>query len=316
MNTITENFTQVDDLIKSALKSDMVLINQLVKYIIMAGGKRLRPKLVLLAAKACGYQGSKHIKLAAIIEFIHTATLLHDDVVDESSLRRGQDTANEIFGNQAAVLTGDFLYSRSFQMMVDIDNMQVMQILSDTTNVISEGEVLQLMNTHKPDISEAEYFEVIYRKTARLFESATELGAVIADSTATIRQAVKHYGKHVGTAFQIIDDVLDFKADKADIGKNIGDDLAEGKVTLPLIQAMKMGNNSQKELITQVITDTESDKLDKVIDIIIETKADQYCLQKAKEQIDLALTAIELVPPSEYRKEMIAIAKDSVNRTN
>jgi len=315
MSTVVTSFAKVNELITSSLKSDVALINQLAKYIIMAGGKRLRPKLVLLAAKACGYQGQDHVKLAAIIEFIHTATLLHDDVVDESSMRRGRDTANGVFGNQAAVLTGDFLYSRSFQMMVEIDNMQVMQILSDTTNVIAEGEVMQLMNAHEPDLTEKEYMEVIYRKTARLFESATELGAVVAGSDKAIRQALKNYGKHVGMAFQIVDDVLDFNANDVDLGKNLGDDLAEGKITLPLIRALRLTNDRQKKLITQAIVKEEKDKLETIIEIIRKTGADEYCLTKAKKQSELAVKELAALPDSEFKDELTAIALSSVSRS-
>ncbi len=316
MSIIEKNFSKVNELIISALKSDVALINQLANYIILAGGKRLRPKLVLLAANACGYQGDDHIKLATIIEFIHTATLLHDDVVDESNMRRGRDTANEIFGNQAAVLTGDFLYSRSFQIMVEIDNMQVMQILSNTTNVIAEGEVMQLMNINDPDISEAQYMEVIYRKTGKLFESATELGAVITNSSPQTQVALKKYGKHLGNAFQIVDDILDFKSNDTDMGKNTGDDLAEGKITLPLIHAMQVGSQTQQDLIRQAIVNEQADKLSKINTIISETGSDKYCIEQANNQVALAIEAIAVLPKSDYQAELINIANKSVNRTS
>lgn len=315
MHIVENDFTAVNQLINHSLKSDVALVNQLSKYIILAGGKRLRPKLVLLAANACGYQGEAHIKLAAVIEFIHTATLLHDDVVDESSMRRGRNTANEVFGNQAAVLTGDFLYSRAFQMMVEIDNMQVMRILSDTTNVIAEGEVMQLMNIHDPDINEAQYMEVIYRKTAKLFESATELAAVITNSNHVTQNALKKYGKHLGNAFQIIDDILDFKSNNTSMGKNVGDDLAEGKITLPLIQAMQVGTQAQKDLIRQAIVNEHTDKLSEINVIIHQTKADEYCIKQAKSQVALAVDAISVLPESNYRQELIKIANESVTRT-
>lgn len=251
-----QDMAAVNEHIFSQLNSDVALINQLGIYIVNSGGKRLRPLLAVLAARALGYQGSQHVTLATIIEFIHTATLLHDDVVDESMLRRGKETANAVFGNQASVLVGDFLYTRAFQLMVSLERMRVMQILADATNVIAEGEVLQLMNVNDPDTTEQSYMQVIYCKTARLFEAATELAAVLSDKDPATTEAMRQYGLHLGTAFQLIDDVLDYQADVADLGKNIGDDLAEGKPTLPLIHALKHGTESQKTLIREAILES------------------------------------------------------------
>jgi len=235
----------VDAVIRNRLHSDVALVRQVAEYIIHSGGKRMRPALVLLAAGALGYQGNQHHEMAAVIEFIHTATLLHDDVVDESALRRGRDTANAIFGNAASVLVGDFLYSRAFQMMVEVDDMRVMRVLSDATNIIAEGEVLQLMNCHDADVDEARYMQVIHYKTAKLFEAAAQLGAILGQASPELERALTVYGKHLGTAFQLVDDVLDYSGQEADTGKHIGDDLAEGKPTLPLIYVMQHGNAEQ-----------------------------------------------------------------------
>ncbi len=245
----------VDREITRRLQSDVALINKLAGYIIHSGGKRLRPLIVLLASRACGYQGTDHVALAAIVEFIHTATLLHDDVVDSSELRRGQSTANVVWGNEASVLVGDFLYSRAFEMMVDVRDMRVMEILSKATNTIAEGEVMQLLNCREPDISEEHYLYVIRSKTAKLFEAAAQLGAVISGSDTAIEQALAAYGMHLGTAFQLIDDVLDYSSDSKALGKNIGDDLAEGKPTLPLIHALRTGNVHQRELLRTALSE-------------------------------------------------------------
>ncbi|MGH8168716.1 MAG: polyprenyl synthetase family protein, partial [Woeseiaceae bacterium] len=243
----------VDDLIRQSLKSDVALVSQVSEYIVTSGGKRLRPLIVLLAARALGYGGRHHVHCAAIIEFIHTATLLHDDVVDSSARRRGRDTANTVFGNQASVLVGDFLYSRAFQMMVDVGRMRVMQILADATNTIAAGEVMQLMNVHDPDISEESYRQVIYRKTARLFEAGAQIAAVLADRDPEDEPAMVRYGQNLGTAFQLIDDALDYDALPDELGKNLGDDLAEGKTTLPLIYAMENGTESERKMIRNAI---------------------------------------------------------------
>src|SRR5579862_7529436 len=250
---VAADFAAVDTVVKHRLYSPVTLVNRVADYIIYSGGKRLRPLLVLLAARACGQSGIRHIDAAAIIEFIHTATLLHDDVVDESSLRRGRDTANEVFGNATSVLVGDFLYSRAFQMMVSLDRMRIMQILADATNAIAEGEVLQLMNAHDPDTSEAQYIDVIRRKTARLFEAGAQIAALLSDASPVIEESLARYGRHIGTAFQLVDDALDYQADEASLGKHLGDDLAEGKPTLPVIYAMQHGTEEQRRMIRHAI---------------------------------------------------------------
>ena len=305
---------QVDAMIKQSLKSDIALINQLSAYIINSGGKRLRPKLVLLAAMLCGYQGNEHIKLATIIEFIHTATLLHDDVVDESSLRRGQETANNIFGNQAAVLTGDFLYSRSFQLMAEINNLEIMQIMADTTNVIAEGEVMQLMNIQEINISQEDYFAIIYRKTAKLFETACLLGAVISEQEQDVRNSLQKFGMHLGNAFQIVDDIMDYQADSKVMGKNIGDDLAEGKVTLPLIIALNHANSKQKKILSCAVLEDTKPNIKQILNIFDQTKAIAYSVSKAREQVQLAINSIQNINLSTYKKDLIKIAKDSLYR--
>ena len=261
-----KDMTAVNNVIYSQINSDVALINQLGVYIVNAGGKRMRPMLTVLAARAFGYQGNDHISIAAIIEFIHTATLLHDDVVDESNMRRGRETANALFGNSASVLVGDFLYTRSFQMMTKLGNMRIMDILSDTTNIVAEGEVLQLMNCNDPSTTEESYFQVIYCKTAKLFEAATRLAAVIAGQDEKIEKAMQEYSKYLGTAFQLVDDIMDYTADAKAMGKNIGDDLAEGKPTLPLLYAMKHGNAQQKQLISDAIEHCNGmDHLDEIL---------------------------------------------------
>jgi octaprenyl-diphosphate synthase len=304
----------VDAVIHQRLASDVVLINQLGNYIVESGGKRLRPLLALLAARAYGYQGDQHHLLAAIIEFIHTATLLHDDVVDESDLRRGHETANALFGNAASVLVGDFLYSRAFEMMVEANTMRVMEILANTTNVIAEGEVMQLMNVHDADTSEVRYMEVIHCKTAKLFEAATRLGAVLCGRSAAEEAAMAAYGRHLGTAFQLIDDVLDYSSDSSAMGKNVGDDLAEGKPTLPLIYAMAQGNAEQSALVRRAIENGGYDLLDQVQQIIQATGALAYTESVAKQEAQLACAQLEHLPASEYREALLALADFSVER--
>lgn len=313
---------RVDELIRQRLASDVVLINQLSGYIIGSGGKRLRPQLVLLAAGACGLDdrgGSDAIRhpitVAAIIEFIHTATLLHDDVVDASDLRRGRQTANAVWGNEAAVLVGDFLYSRAFEMMVDVQSMEVMGILASTTNRIAEGEVMQLMNVGEPDLTEEQYIEVIEAKTARLFHAATELGAVLADQPAAIRQALGSYGMHLGTAFQIADDVLDYQSDSDTIGKNVGDDLAEGKTTLPLIYAMRDGSTEARDMIAQSIRDADIENLPQVMAVIEQTDALDKSIHRAQESAAAAIASLRQLPPSTYRDALERIAGYSVERS-
>jgi len=311
---ISNDLAATDQLILDRLASDVVLINQVGHYIVGSGGKRLRPVIVLLAANALGYTGKHHIDLAAIVEFIHTATLLHDDVVDGSEQRRSRDTANAVWGNAASVLVGDFLYSRSFEMMVEVDDMRVMNILSTATNKIAEGEVLQLLNCHDPDVDEARYREVILRKTATLFEAGTRLAGVVTDADKVIDDALAAYGRHLGTAFQMIDDALDYGSSGVDIGKNIGDDLAEGKPTLPLIRAMQVGTPEVNALIREVIEEGGVDRVDEVIKAIQSTDAIEYTANLARDEARLAKEALEVLPASAYRDALAAVADFSVDR--
>lgn len=311
------DMTAVNQQIFSQLSSDVALINQLGIYIVNSGGKRLRPLLAVLAARALGYQGEQHISVAAIIEFIHTSTLLHDDVVDESTMRRGKETANALFGNQASVLVGDFLYSRSFQMMVSLNSMRVMQVLADATNIIAEGEVLQLMNINDPDTTEQSYMQVIYCKTAKLFEAATQLAAVISGQSKTIERAMQHYGMHLGTAFQLIDDVLDYQADAAELGKNIGDDLAEGKPTLPLLHALKMGNERQQQLIRDAISEGNGmQNFSEIMAALEQTGAFDYTRNKAEQEAKAAQQALQPLPDSPYKQALLALADIAVSRSH
>jgi len=309
-----DDIEAVNRLIKSSLESDVALVSEVSEYIVMSGGKRLRPLIVLLAARALGYEGEQHVRAATIIEFIHTATLLHDDVVDSSDRRRGMDSANTVFGNQASVLVGDFLYSRSFQMMVDIGNMRVMQILADATNTIAAGEVQQLMNVHDPDTSENDYRRVIYRKTARLFEAGAQIAAVLSGRDKTVEVAMVEYGQNLGTAFQLVDDALDFDASPEELGKNLGDDLAEGKATLPLIHAMRVGTESERTLIRQAIVDGGLQQLDSIRAIIESTGALDYTAQRAHEAADKAISVLTDIPDSEYKQALISIAEFAVKR--
>ena len=304
----------VDRLIAASLESDVALVSQVSQYIVTSGGKRLRPLIVLLGARAFDYEGDQHVRAAAIIEFIHTATLLHDDVVDSSDRRRGMDSANTVFGNQASVLVGDFLYSRSFQMMVDIGDMRVMQILADATNTIAAGEVMQLMNVHNPDTSEDEYRQVIYRKTARLFEAGAQIAAVLAGRDQSDENAMVRYGQNLGTAFQLVDDALDFNALPEELGKNLGDDLAEGKATLPLIHAMQVGSEKQRTLIRKSIIEGGLQQLDAIQDIIESTGALIYTEKRAHEAADIAIDALSGIPDSEYKQALISIAEFAVKR--
>ncbi|MGH8306875.1 MAG: octaprenyl diphosphate synthase [Gammaproteobacteria bacterium] len=311
---IDEDLRATDRFIRQELRSDVVLINQLSEYIINGGGKRLRPMLVLLAARACGISDSLHINLAAIIEFIHTATLLHDDVVDASGLRRGRQTANTIWGNEASVLVGDFLYSRAFQMMVTVNDMRIMNILADATNLIAEGEVLQLLNCHDPDTTEARYLEVIHRKTATLFQAGARLGAVITHRPAAEQEALAAYGLHLGNAFQLIDDTLDYSANTAELGKNLGDDLAEGKPTLPLIQAMRNGTPEERQLIREAIEKGGREHIESILSIIRNTGALDYTYTCAQRERKRALTALDVLPDSVYRTALRELADFSVER--
>ena len=308
-----DDMAAVDQLVSDSLASDVALVSQVSEYIILSGGKRLRPVIVLLASRALGYEGDQHCRSAAIIEFIHTATLLHDDVVDSSARRRGRDSANTVFGNQASVLVGDFLYSRAFQMMVDIDSMRVMQILADATNTIAAGEVLQLMNVHDPDTTEDSYRQVIYRKTARLFEAGAQIAAVLANRPAD-EAAMIAYGQHLGEAFQLVDDALDFNATAQELGKNLGDDLAEGKATLPLIYAMQQGSKAEREMIRKAILSGGLDQLDNIQAVIESTGALKYTATRAQEAADLAMTALSGIPESDHKQALIAIAEFAVQR--
>lgn len=310
-----DDMLAVNQLIQEQVASDVALINQLGFYIVNSGGKRLRPLLTVISARALGIQTQDHISLAAIIEFIHTATLLHDDVVDESTMRRGRETANELFGNQASVLVGDFLYSRAFQMMVNLQRMRVMDILSDATNRIAQGEVMQLMNCNDPDITEERYLDVIYSKTARLFEAATQLAAVLTEQPNSVEVAMQNYGKHLGTAFQLIDDVLDYDADAATMGKNVGDDLAEGKPTLPLLYAMWNTDESNADLIRTAIENGDGmQHLAKIQTIIGATGALKYTRQLAEKEADLAIDCLADIPESAYKQALVALAHTAVER--
>ena len=312
---IEGDFDNVNQLIKKRLHSEVALINQLSNYIIYSGGKRLRPVLVLLSARALNYEGNQHINLAAIVEFIHTATLLHDDVVDASDKRRGNDTANAIWGNEAAVLVGDFLYSRAFQMMVDCNSMRIMEILSDATNTIAEGEVLQLLNCHDPDTSEQRYMDVIHFKTAKLFEAAAQLGAVISGASPEQEFALAKYGMYLGTAFQLVDDVLDYSSSSEEIGKNIGDDLAEGKPTLPLIRAMTTGSAEHNTIIRKAITEGGREHIAEVMKALEATDAIEYTAKIARDEANRALEMLVKLPNSKFRDALSSLAEFSINRS-
>jgi octaprenyl-diphosphate synthase len=311
---LLDDMAAVDEVIRQRLYSDVVLIRQVADYIIGSGGKRLRPALLLLSAGAFGYRGAHQYELAAVVEFIHTATLLHDDVVDESALRRGRSTANSLFGNAAAVLVGDFLYSRAFQMMVGVNEMRVLRVLADATNVIAEGEVLQLMNCRNPEIDERRYLQVIRYKTAKLFEAATRLGAILGSALPEAEEAIAAYGVHLGTAFQLIDDVLDYSGDHAVIGKNVGDDLAEGKTTLPLIFAMKHGTPEQAALIRAAIEQGGLDYMSDVLAAIRESGALDYARSQARAESESACRGLSVLAPSPYRDQLQALAEFAVTR--
>ena len=310
----SDDLSATNKLIQKNLKSDVHLISQVSKYIVRSGGKRLRPILVLLAAKALNYKGKKHINAAAIIEFIHTATLLHDDVVDDSLKRRNRDTANIVFGNQASVLVGDFLYSRAFQMMVELNQMPVMRILADATNTIAKGEVMQLMNIGNVNLSEKEYFTVIYRKTSRLFEAGMEIAAILTKQNEKIHTKMKIFGKSLGISFQLIDDSLDYSASPDKLDKNLGDDLAEGKITLPIIYAIKNSGPSERKIIHSAFNNPNKNKLKSIQEIISSTKAIEYTRLRANEFSDIAIDALYDIPDSVYKTALITIARSSVNR--
>lgn len=305
----------VDGVIRARLKSAVPLVDQVAEHIIAGGGKRLRPLLVVLAARAVAYSGSAHIDAAAFIEFIHTATLLHDDVVDDSALRRGRRTANQVFGNPASVLVGDFVYSRAFQMMAALTSQPVMEIMAEATNVIAEGEVLQLMNAHDPHTTEQRYLEVIYRKTAKLFEAGAEVAAVLGGATSHVRQELAAYGRHLGIAYQLVDDVLDYRSNPSERGKNLGDDLAEGKPTLPLIHALRHGSEQQRAIIREAIQRGGVTQLEPVITAIDATGGLEYAARLAREHAARAKAALAALPESRYRDGLAALAAFSVEHT-
>jgi len=315
---VAEDLAAVDREIRRQLESDVVLINQVGEYIVGGGGKRLRPLTVLLAARAAGIGNGndRHVEAATVIEFIHTATLLHDDVVDDSHKRRGRDTANDVFGSSASVLVGDFLYSRAFQMMVAIGQMPVMRVMADATNAIAEGEVLQLMNAGDPDTSEQRYLEVIYRKTAKLFEAGAQVAAIVADATGPVQRALAAYGRHFGTAFQLVDDALDYRGDARELGKNLGDDLAEGKPTLPLIHALREGNAEEARLIRRAIEQGGSADFATIQAAIERTGGLDYTARLAGSEADLAVQALADIPGSAFREALAALAQLAVTRTS
>lgn len=311
---IADDMHHVDSVIRQRLHSEVALVNQVAEYIVNSGGKRMRPALVLLSAGCFGKIEANHHELATVVEFIHTATLLHDDVVDESSLRRGNPTANTLFGNAASVLVGDFVYSRAFQMMVSVQNMRVMQVLADATNIIAEGEVLQLLNCHNADISDEAYLKVIQYKTAKLFEAATRLGAIICNTSEQDEAAMAEFGMRLGTAFQLIDDVLDFSGDSSEIGKNLGDDLAEGKPTLPLLYAMRHGNPEQARVIRHAIEHGGLDELSQVMQAVQETGALDYVREVARREAEAGCQAISHLPASNHKQALIELSSFAVNR--
>jgi octaprenyl-diphosphate synthase len=312
---IAPEMAEVDRVLRASLDSDVVLIRQVAEYIVDGGGKRLRPALVLLSARACGYDGRHHHTLAAVVEMIHTATLLHDDVVDESKLRRGHATANATFGNAASVLVGDFLYSRAFQLMVGVGSVRVLEILSDATNVIAEGEVLQLMNSGNPDLDESAYLAVIQRKTAKLFEAAAQLGAVLGGAAPEREAALARYGMHLGTSFQLIDDVLDYTGEQGAIGKNLGDDLAEGKMTLPLIRAIAVGSPDDGQSIRAAITGGRLTDFAPVLEVLARTGALDYARSRAARESDAAAACVAGLPPSPHRESLLELASFAARRT-
>ncbi|MCC2522936.1 octaprenyl diphosphate synthase [Vibrio coralliilyticus] len=311
-----DDMAKVNETIHAQLNSDVSLINQLGFYIISGGGKRIRPLLAVLSARALGYQGQAHTTAAAFIEFIHTATLLHDDVVDESDMRRGKATANAAFGNAASVLVGDFIYTRSFQMMTELGSMKILKLMSDVVNIIAEGEVQQLMNCNDPDTTEESYMQVIYSKTARLFEAATQIGAILNDAPSEVETALQNYGKYLGTAFQLIDDVMDYTSDGDEMGKNVGDDLAEGKPTLPLLYAMQHGTPEQTQMIREAIEKANGmEKLDSIMEAMEQTGSLEYTRQKAYQEADKAIAELSVLSESPYKEALVTLAHMSVHRS-
>ncbi len=312
---LAEDMHAVDALIRSHLQSRVPLVSQVAEYIIGAGGKRLRPQVLLLAARATGHKGSQHHALAAMIELIHTSTLLHDDVVDESTLRRGRDTANARFGNAASVLVGDFLYTRAFQMMVSANSLRIMEVMADATNIIAEGEVLQLMNIGNADLDEAGYLQVIHYKTAKLFEAAARLGAILGDAPDAIETSLANYGLHLGAAFQIVDDILDYSGKTNEIGKNLGDDLAEGKTTLPLIHVLNRGNPDQIATVRTALQTADRTLLPQVLQAIAETGALEYSYQIAQAETKAAQACLAQLPDTPQKQALAALARLAIDRT-
>ena len=306
--------SEVDQVIRARLHSEVVLIRQIAEYIVAAGGKRLRPALVVLCAKALGYRGTDHYELAAVVEFIHTATLLHDDVVDASELRRGRNTANAVFGNAPSVLVGDFLYSRAFQMMVGIQNMHIMEVLAEATNVIAEGEVLQLMNCNDPDVTIDAYLQVIHYKTAKLFEASGRLGAIVSAADVSIEAALGRYGMHLGTAFQLVDDILDYSGNSEVTGKNVGDDLAEGKPTLPLLHVMNTGTTEQAACVRRAIEKGDASEFGVIMEAIRATGALDYTMTCARKEAELAIAELACLPDGVYKKALLELPAFAVNR--
>jgi octaprenyl-diphosphate synthase len=311
---IADDMRGMDEVVEQRLSSDVALIGQISRYIVAAGGKRLRPALLLLMCGALGFKGAQRFNLAAVVEFIHTATLLHDDVVDESTLRRGRETANEAFGNPASVLVGDFLYSRAFQMMVDAGDMRIMCTLAEATNVIAEGEVQQLMNMHDANLSETDYVRVIRSKTAKLFEACARIAALLAGSTPAVEAACADYGQALGTAFQVIDDVLDYNGEVSEMGKNLGDDLREGKITLPLIIAMQRGTAPERDTLRQAIETGDTEKMAEIVAIVQRTGALDATRACAAAEAQRAMDAVSKLPDSHYRSALIGLASDLLER--
>jgi octaprenyl-diphosphate synthase len=316
IDPLAADMAQVDAVIAERLRSDVALINQIAQYIVGAGGKRIRPRLVLLFASALGFSGPQRFTLAATVEFIHTATLLHDDVVDESSLRRGRDTANAVFGNAASVLVGDFLYSRAFQMMVAVNNLRVLNVLADATNIIAEGEVLQLMNMHDADLAVEEYLRVIRFKTAKLFEASARLGAMLAGADAVVEEACADYGRSLGTAFQLIDDLLDYDGETHELGKNVGDDLREGKPTLPLLVAMARCGPAERDMMRHAIEHGEVARLGDIVAVVRRTGALEAARQVARGEAAKARACLQHIPPSTHRDALLELCARSVDRSS
>jgi octaprenyl-diphosphate synthase len=312
---VTDDLRSVDQIIVDHLASDVALVNHISQYIVGAGGKRLRPLSVVLAARACGHGGRKHIAAAAIIEFIHTATLLHDDVVDESDKRRGRHTANHVFGNQASVLVGDYLYSRSFQMMVELEDMRIQDVMANATNTIAAGEVLQLMNAHDPDTTEQRYLDVIYRKTAKLFEAGAQVAAILSAAPRPVEEAMATYGRHLGTAFQLVDDALDYTASADELGKNLGDDLAEGKPTLPVIYTLRQASAEDAGRLRSAIEHGGLEDLEAITGLIRDSGGLEYTARMAKAEKDSAVVALGALPASNYRDALAALAEFAVARS-